>query len=75
MLGQHRELLDQLVIEDVAGLDGLVDMPAVVAAYQRLIKQAEAADGYDVQAVWRTAVLALWLRGIGKRMPAHRSAA
>jgi asparagine synthase (glutamine-hydrolysing) len=62
MLAHHRPMLDQILFEDAVNIGGYVDLAAVTAAYRRMVKHAEAANGYDVQAVWRTAVLALWLR-------------
>lgn len=62
MLLHHRSLLDNVFLRDAPPIQGYVQLPKVRAAYQRIVEKAEAADGYDVQAVWRCAVLALWLR-------------
>ena len=59
MLTHHRPLLDRIVLDDADDIGGYVDLGAVAAAYRRM---AERADGLDVQAVWRTVALALWLR-------------
>jgi asparagine synthase (glutamine-hydrolysing) len=62
MLAHHRPLLDHVLLEDAEDVSGYVDISAVSAAYQRVLKQAEQADGYDVQAIWKTVALAKWLR-------------
>jgi asparagine synthase (glutamine-hydrolysing) len=62
MLQHHRALLDQVLLEDTHDIGGYVNLAAVAAAYRRIAAQQEAAHGYDVQAVWRTVALALWLR-------------
>jgi asparagine synthase (glutamine-hydrolysing) len=62
MLAHHKPLLDQLILEDAEDIGGYVNLPAVRAAYGRVAELAEAAMGYDVQAVWRAAALGQWLR-------------
>jgi asparagine synthase (glutamine-hydrolysing) len=62
MLAHHRPMLDRILVEDAEDVGGYVDLAVVTPAYRRMIQKAEAANGYDVQAVWQTVVLALWLR-------------
>ena len=62
MLDHHRSMLDDILIDNGDVVGGYVDLPAVVSAYRRIAERPEAANGYDVQAVWRTVALALWLR-------------
>jgi asparagine synthase (glutamine-hydrolysing) len=63
MLQHHRSLLDRILLDDADDIGGYVDLPAVAAAYRRMLERAKGAEhGHDVQAVWRTVALALWLR-------------
>jgi asparagine synthase (glutamine-hydrolysing) len=62
MLAHHRSMLDHILLEDAEDMRGYVDLEAVVAAYRRMVQKPEAASYADVHAVWRTVVLALWLR-------------
>jgi asparagine synthase (glutamine-hydrolysing) len=72
MLAHHRSMLDDILLEDAEDVGSYVDLAAVRAAYRRVLQQVDAANGYDVHAIWRTVVLALWLR---QRRPAPRGAA
>jgi asparagine synthase (glutamine-hydrolysing) len=74
MLARHRALLDGILLNDADGVGAFVHAPEVNAAYRRIIENAEGADGGDVQIVWRTAVLSLWLRRLN-RSPSDRAAA
>ena len=63
MLDYHRSMLDDILLANRDNdVGGYVDLPAVAAAYRRIAEPPQAANGYDVQAVWRTVALALWLR-------------
>lgn len=62
MLAHHSHLLDEILVEDSHGVGRFVDLGAVAAAHRRVVDQQTAADGNDVQIVWRTVVLAFWLR-------------
>ena len=61
MLAHHRPMLDRILLEDVEDIGGYVDLAEVAGSYRRMLQEAESTNGYDVQAVWRTVVLALWL--------------
>ena len=54
-------MLDRILLEDVEDIGGYVDLAEVAGSYRRMLQEAESTNGYDVQAVWRTVVLALWL--------------
>jgi asparagine synthase (glutamine-hydrolysing) len=62
MLEHHRPLLDGILSDQRGEVAGYVDLAAAYAAYRRIAERPEAASGIDVQAVWRTVALALWLR-------------
>jgi asparagine synthase (glutamine-hydrolysing) len=62
MLEHHRPMLDHILFENGYDVGAYVNLAAVAAAYRRMAERPEAANGHDVQAVWRTAALALWLR-------------
>jgi hypothetical protein len=72
MLAHHRELMECILGDDAAAVGEYMDLPAVRDAYRRITEKQEAADGFDVQAVWKTVVLATWLRqlaGTSERAP------
>ena len=62
MLAHHGDLLEQILIADSDGIGSFVNLGAVTAAYRRILEREVVADGNDVQIVWRTVVLAFWLR-------------
>ena len=62
MLRHHRSMLDDVLLKDAENIGEYVDLHAVTDAYYRVLNEAESTNGPDFQAVWRTAVLALWLR-------------
>ncbi|CDX12915.1 Asparagine synthase [Mesorhizobium sp. SOD10] len=64
MLGNHRELLDRLLISDSERIAPYVNLPEVNAVYARLLSQPEQATLPDVQHVWRSVSLSLWLRQV-----------
>ncbi|AZO10063.1 MULTISPECIES: lasso peptide isopeptide bond-forming cyclase [unclassified Mesorhizobium] len=64
MLGNHRELLDKVLVCDGGRIAPYVNLPEVTAAYARLLRQPERASPRDVQYVWRSTSLSLWLRQI-----------
>ncbi|UCI26265.1 lasso peptide isopeptide bond-forming cyclase [Mesorhizobium sp. B2-8-5] len=64
MLGNHRELLDKLLISDSEWIAPYVNLPEVNAVYERMLRQPEQATLPDVQHVWRSVSLSLWLRQI-----------
>jgi len=73
MLAHHRSLLDSVLSEDTGDIGRYVDLGAVREAYRRMAARGERADGYDVQAVWRAAAPALWMRqqrGVAADVPA-----
>lgn len=64
MLGNHRELLDRLLISDSERIAPYVNLPAVAAVYDRMLRQPERATLPDVQHVWRAVSLSLWLQQV-----------
>ncbi|RWC40772.1 MAG: lasso peptide isopeptide bond-forming cyclase [Mesorhizobium sp.] len=62
MLRNHRDLLEQLLVSDASRIAPYVNLPQVSAAYARLLRQPDQAAPLDVQYVWRSASLSLWLR-------------
>ncbi|RAZ91266.1 lasso peptide isopeptide bond-forming cyclase [Mesorhizobium hawassense] len=64
MLGNHRELLDRLLISESARIAPYVNLPEVNAVYDRILRQPEQATLPDVQHVWRSVSLSLWLRQV-----------
>jgi asparagine synthase (glutamine-hydrolysing) len=64
MLGNHRELLDRLLISDSERIAPYVNLPEVNAVYERMLRQPEQATLPDVQHVWRAVSLSLWLRQV-----------
>ncbi|ESX17372.1 lasso peptide isopeptide bond-forming cyclase [Mesorhizobium sp. LSJC264A00] len=67
MLGNHRDLLDKVLVKDAARIAPYVNLPEVTAAYGRISSQPEAATLPDVQYVWRSIALSLWLRQVQQR--------
>jgi asparagine synthase (glutamine-hydrolysing) len=67
MLGNHRDLLDKVLVADAALIAPYVNLPEVTAAYGRISSQPEAATLPDVQYVWRSIALSLWLRQVQLR--------
>lgn len=68
MIGADAVLIDQALHDDRGGVGRFAALAAVRAAWRRM--QAGTADGYDVQAVWRTVMTALWLDGGAARASA-----
>ena len=62
LLRNHRDLLEQLLVSDANRIAPYVNLPHVSAAYARLLRQPDQAAPLDVQYVWRSASLSLWLR-------------
>ncbi|MER9302676.1 lasso peptide isopeptide bond-forming cyclase [Mesorhizobium sp. M0293] len=62
MLRNHRDLLEQLLVSDAGRIAPYVNLPQVSAAYARLLRRPDQAAPLDVQYVWRSASLSLWLR-------------
>ena len=73
LLAHHAALLER-ILDDADGVGRYVELPAATAAYERVRERKEAANGADVQAVWRTAALSLWLRRL-QNAPSHAVAA
>lgn len=67
MLGNHRDLLDKVLVKDADRIAPYVNLAAVTAAYGRISSQPEAATLPDVQYVWRSIALSLWLRQVQLR--------
>lgn len=64
MLGNHRDLLDKMLVSEGARIAPYVNLPEVAAAYQRLLRQPDQPTPLDVQYVWRSISLSLWLRQV-----------
>jgi asparagine synthase (glutamine-hydrolysing) len=62
MLGNHRDLLDRLLVSDSERIAPYVNLPEVNAVYARLLRQPGQATLPDVQHIWRSVSLSLWLR-------------
>ncbi|MGX5848650.1 lasso peptide isopeptide bond-forming cyclase [Mesorhizobium sp. PL10] len=67
MLGNHRDLLDKVLVSDAALIAPYVNLPEVTAAYGRISRQPDEATLPDVQYVWRSIALSLWLRQVQLR--------
>ncbi|MES0060881.1 lasso peptide isopeptide bond-forming cyclase [Mesorhizobium sp. M0041] len=67
MLSNHRDLLDKVLVADAALIAPYVNLPEVTAAYGRIARQPDEATLPDVQYVWRSIALSLWLRQVQQR--------
>jgi asparagine synthase (glutamine-hydrolysing) len=67
MLAHHRSMLEDVLLKDAENIAEYVDLQAVTDAYHRMLNEPDSADGRDFQPVWRTVVLALWLRQRARR--------
>ncbi|RWA83816.1 lasso peptide isopeptide bond-forming cyclase [Mesorhizobium sp.] len=64
MIVNHRDLLDRLLVSDSDLIAPYVNLPEVNAAYARMLREPEQATLPDVQHIWRSASLSLWLRQV-----------
>ncbi|TIQ33734.1 MAG: lasso peptide isopeptide bond-forming cyclase [Mesorhizobium sp.] len=64
MLRNHRDLLDTVLVSDGDRIAPYVNLGEVNAAYARLLQKPNEAAPLDVQYVWRSISLSLWLRQI-----------
>ncbi|MBZ9920595.1 lasso peptide isopeptide bond-forming cyclase [Mesorhizobium sp. BR1-1-12] len=64
MLRNHRDLLEQVLGPDAGRIEPYINLPAVKAAYARLLSRPDRPAPLDVQYVWRSASLSLWLRQV-----------
>lgn len=64
MIVNHRDLLDRLLVSDSDLIAPYVNLPEVNAAYARMLREPEQATLPDVQQIWRSASLSLWLRQV-----------
>jgi asparagine synthase (glutamine-hydrolysing) len=62
MLAHHRSMLEDVLLKDAENIAEYVDLRAVTDAYRWILNEPESANCWDFQPVWRTVVLALWLR-------------
>ena len=62
MLRNHRDLLEQVLVSEAGRIAPYVNLPEVSAAYARLQRRPDQAAPLDVQYVWRSVSLSLWLR-------------
>ncbi|RJT42624.1 lasso peptide isopeptide bond-forming cyclase [Mesorhizobium waimense] len=67
MLGNHRDLVDKVLVSDADRIAPYVNLPEVSAAYARILGQPDEATLPDVQCVWRSIALSLWLRQVQLR--------
>ncbi|MDX8510733.1 lasso peptide isopeptide bond-forming cyclase [Mesorhizobium captivum] len=64
MLRNHRDLLDKVLVSDGDRIAPYVNLGEVNAAYARLLSKPDEAAPLDVQYVWRSISLSLWLRQV-----------
>lgn len=64
MIVNHRDLLDRLLVSDNDLIAPYVNLPEVNAVYARMLQRPEQATLPDVQHIWRSASLSLWLRQV-----------
>ncbi|RWX62045.1 lasso peptide isopeptide bond-forming cyclase [Mesorhizobium sp. M4B.F.Ca.ET.089.01.1.1] len=64
MVGNHRDLLDRVLVSDAGLIEPYVNLPEVTAAYARILRRPDEAEPLDVQYVWRSTSLSLWLRQV-----------
>lgn len=62
LLRHHRPLLDSVLVRDVDGMADYVNLRELAAACERMASSPATARGDEVQFIWRTISLALWLR-------------
>jgi asparagine synthase (glutamine-hydrolysing) len=60
----HQPLVDDLLETDGMRIAPFVELTAVKAAYRRLVENPAEAAMDDIQSVWRSVALSLWLRQI-----------
>lgn len=63
MLDHHVPLIDELLVHKPGQIAQYVNLEVLQASWQRIRDRSRPPHGADVQAVWRAAALALWLRG------------
>jgi len=61
MLRHHRPLLDSVLIADAYGIGEYVNLDELVSAYERMTTAPDSIAGDEVQFIWRSISLALWL--------------
>jgi len=66
LLHHHRSLLDGVLVRDVYGIADYVNLRELSAACERMASSPVTARGDEVQFIWRTVALALWLKA-GRR--------
>jgi asparagine synthase (glutamine-hydrolysing) len=62
LLRHHRSLLDSVLVRDVDSIADYVNLPELKTACERMASSPATARGDEVQFIWRTISLALWLR-------------
>ncbi|QKC80452.1 lasso peptide isopeptide bond-forming cyclase [Mesorhizobium sp. NZP2077] len=67
MLRNHRDLLNRVLVSDAGLIESYINLPEVTAAYDRISRLPDQATLPDIQYVWRSAALSLWLRQIERR--------
>ena len=61
LLHHSRPAIESALEQTSSRLGDFVNLPEIRKAYERMRALGTAADGWDVQTVWRTVVLARWL--------------
>lgn len=64
MIGNHRQLLETVIGSESDRIAPYVNLPSVAAAHRRLLENSTDAAMEDVQSVWRSVQLSLWLRQV-----------
>jgi asparagine synthase (glutamine-hydrolysing) len=67
-------IVEEVLSDDAGSIARYVDIAAIRQAYRRITEHGEKAGGHDVQAVWRTVTLALWLRRLHGQQQVDRHA-
>ena len=75
MLAHHRDLMESIVYGDLGDVGRYVNLPVVSSAYERIQEHREKARSDDLNAVWRTTVLAAWLQDRKQEVAANARAA
>lgn len=61
MCRHHAALMDDIILSATSALEGYVDLEVLRTFYLRMKSDPGAAPGDEVQAIWRSVALALWL--------------
>ena len=64
IMNNHRPLLERVLGPEGDRIAPYVNLPAVTAAYGRLVNDPAGAKLDDIQQIWRSVSLSLWLRQV-----------